>query len=79
LLVGGFGLCGNPEALIAEVARKGVKNLTVVSNDAGMGNDGLGILVKNKQIGHMIASYVGECKEMQRQYMKGEVELELMP
>jgi 3-oxoacid CoA-transferase subunit A len=79
ILSGGFGLCGNPENLIAAIHRKGVKNLTVVSNNCGTTDKGLGILLQSKQVRKMIASYVGENKEFERQYLGGELEVELNP
>ena len=79
LLVGGFGLSGNPENLIAEVARRGPKNLTIVSNNCGTTEHGLVILLKQRQVRKVIASYVGENKEFERQYLAGEIELELTP
>jgi 3-oxoacid CoA-transferase subunit A len=79
ILSGGFGLCGNPENLIAAIHRKGVKNLTVVSNNCGTTDKGLGILLQSKQVKKMIASYVGENKEFERQYLAGELEVELNP
>ncbi|MCS6981721.1 MAG: CoA transferase subunit A [Flavobacteriales bacterium] len=79
LMVGGFGLCGIPENLIAALARKGVKNLTCISNNAGVDDFGLGILLKNRQIKKMIASYVGENDEFERQMLSGELEVELIP
>ncbi|XP_075970658.1 succinyl-CoA:3-ketoacid CoA transferase [Anticarsia gemmatalis] len=79
LLVGGFGLCGIPENLIVAINNKNVSGLTVVSNNAGVDDFGLGILLKNKQIKRMIASYVGENAEFERQYLKGELEVELTP
>src|SRR5512133_1210369 len=79
LMVGGFGLCGNPENLIAALHRKGVKDLTVISNNCGTTDQGLGILLKARQIRKMIASYVGENKEFERQYLSGELEGELVP
>ncbi len=78
-MVGGFGLCGNPENLIAALHRKGVKDLTVVSNNCGTTEHGLGVLLKARQIRKMIASYVGENKEFERQYLAGELEVELVP
>ncbi len=77
--VGGFGLCGIPEALIAAVRETGVKNLTVVSNNAGVDDFGLGKLLQTRQIKKMISSYVGENKEFERQYLAGELELEFTP
>lgn len=79
LLVGGFGLCGIPENLISAVKARGLKNLTVVSNNAGVDNFGLGLLLQTKQIKRMISSYVGENAEFQRQYLSGELELEFVP
>ena len=79
ILSGGFGLCGNPENLITAIHQKGVKNLTVVSNNCGTNDKGLGILLMAKQVKKMIASYVGENKEFERQYLAGELEVELNP
>ena len=79
LAVGGFGLCGIPEALIAALRDSGVKNLTVISNNAGVDGFGLGILLETRQIKRMISSYVGENKEIARQYLAGELELEFTP
>ena len=79
LLAGGFGLCGIPEACIAALREAGTKNLTVVSNNCGVDDFGLGILLRNKQIAKMISSYVGENKEFERQYLTGELEVELTP
>ncbi len=79
LMVGGFGLCGNPETLIAALNRKGVKNLTVISNNCGTTELGLGVLLKARQIRKMVASYVGENKEFERQFLSGELEVELNP
>ncbi|MDD3757270.1 MAG: CoA transferase subunit A [Advenella sp.] len=77
--VGGFGLCGIPEALIAALRDTGVQNLTCVSNNAGVDGFGLGQLLATRQIKKMIASYVGENKEFERQYLSGELELEFTP
>jgi len=77
--VGGFGLCGIPEALIAALRDSGVKNLTAISNNAGVDGFGLGQLLETRQIKKMIASYVGENKEFERQYLAGELELEFTP
>ena len=77
--VGGFGLCGIPEALIAAVRDSGVKDLTAISNNAGVDGFGLGILLGTRQIKKMISSYVGENKEFERQYLAGELELEFTP
>ena len=77
--VGGFGLCGIPEALIAALRDSGAKNLTAVSNNAGVDGFGLGQLLATRQIKKMISSYVGENKEFERQYLAGELELEFTP
>lgn len=79
IAVGGFGLCGIPEALILALANTGVKNLTCISNNAGVDDFGLGLLLKTHQIKKMIASYVGENKEFERQFLSGELEVELVP
>ncbi|MCX8006033.1 MAG: CoA transferase subunit A [Burkholderiaceae bacterium] len=79
IAVGGFGLCGIPEALIAALRDTGVKNLTCVSNNAGVDDFGLGLLLKTRQIRKMISSYVGENKEFERQFLAGELELEFTP
>ncbi len=79
LMVSGFGLCGNPENLIAALHRKGVKDLTLISNNCGTTDLGLGILLKARQIRKIVASYVGENKEFERQYLNGELEVELVP
>ena len=79
LLVGGFGLCGIPENLIAALLRTQVRDLTVVSNNAGVDTFGLGLLLQQKQIKRMISSYVGENAEFERQYLQGELEVELTP
>ena len=79
LAVGGFGLCGIPEALIAALRDTGVKGLTVISNNAGVDGFGLGQLLATRQIRKMISSYVGENKEFERQYLSGELELEFNP
>ena len=79
LAVGGFGLCGIPEALIQALHDSGVKNLTAISNNAGVDGFGLGKLLETRQIKKMIASYVGENKEFERQYLAGELELEFTP
>ncbi len=77
--VGGFGLCGIPEALIAALRDSGVKNLTCVSNNAGVDGFGLGLLLATRQISKMISSYVGENKEFERQFLSGELQLEFTP
>lgn len=79
LLVGGFGLCGIPENLIAGLLKTGVKGITAVSNNAGVDGFGLGLLLKTKQIKRMVSSYVGENAEFERQYLQGELEVELVP
>jgi 3-oxoacid CoA-transferase subunit A len=79
IMAGGFGLCGIPENSIAEIKRSGVKNLTVISNNAGVDGFGLGVLLNTKQVKKMISSYVGETKEFERQYLSGELELEFNP
>lgn len=79
IAVGGFGLCGIPEALIAAVRESGVKQLTCISNNAGVDGFGLGLLLESRQVTRMIASYVGENKEFERQFLGGELELEFTP
>ena len=79
LMVGGFGLCGIPENSIAELVRKGTKNLTCISNNAGVDDFGLGLLLQNKQVKKMISSYVGENDEFERQMLSGELEVDLIP
>jgi 3-oxoacid CoA-transferase subunit A len=79
LMCGGFGVCGVPENLIAALHASGVRNLTVVSNNAGLDGVGLGLLLQTRQIRKMISSYVGENKEFERQYLAGEVEIEFNP
>lgn len=79
LLVGGFGLCGIPENSIRELAALGIKDLAVVSNNCGVDDFGLGLLLRNHQIRRMTSSYVGENREFERQYLTGELELELCP
>ncbi|MQQ99190.1 CoA transferase subunit A [Glaciimonas soli] len=79
IAVGGFGLCGIPEALILALRDSGVKNLTAISNNAGVDGFGLGQLLTTRQIKKMISSYVGENKEFERQYLAGELELEFTP
>jgi 3-oxoacid CoA-transferase A subunit len=79
LAVGGFGLCGIPEHLIAALVRKGVKGLTCYSNNAGVDDFGLGLLLQQKQIKKMVSSYVGENAEFERQYLHGELEVEFAP
>ena len=79
VMVGGFGLCGNPENLITALHRKGARGLTVISNNCGTTEQGLGILLQAKQLRKMVASYVGENKEFERQFLSGELEVELVP
>jgi 3-oxoacid CoA-transferase subunit A len=79
LMVGGFGLCGIPENSIKALLQSGVKNLTCISNNAGVDDFGLGLLLKNRQIHKMISSYVGENAEFERQLLAGELEVELIP
>jgi len=79
LVVGGFGLCGNPENLIAAVHRKGIRQLTIVSNNCGTTDQGLGILLQAHQIRKMVSSYVGENKVFEQQYLSGELEVDLVP
>ena len=79
LLVGGFGLCGIPENSISALVKKGVKGLTCISNNAGVDDFGLGLLLQTKQIRKMISSYVGENAEFERQMLSGELEVELIP
>ncbi len=79
VMSGGFGLCGNPENLIAALHKKGVSGLTLISNNCGTTELGLGVLLKSRQIKKIVASYVGENKEFERQYLSGELEVELNP
>ena len=79
LVVGGFGLCGIPENLIAALVRRGVRDLTVVSNNCGVDDWGLGLLLRGRQIRKMVSSYVGENAEFERQFLSGELEVELVP
>ena len=79
VMVGGFGVCGNPENLLAALFARGTRGLTVVSNNAGIDDFGLGRLLKARQIRKMIATYVGENREFERQYLAGELEVELVP
>jgi 3-oxoacid CoA-transferase subunit A len=79
LVVGGFGLCGIPENLIAALVRRGARNLTVVSNNCGVDDWGLGLLLRTRQIRKMVSSYVGENAEFERQFLSGELEVELVP
>ncbi|MCW8142109.1 MAG: CoA transferase subunit A, partial [Planctomycetota bacterium] len=79
LMLGGFGLCGIPEHLILALREKGVKDLTCISNNAGVDDWGIGLLLQTRQVKKMISSYVGENKEFERQYLSGELEVELVP
>ena len=79
LMLGGFGLCGIPENCIAALLRSGVKNLTCISNNAGVDEFGIGLMLKTKQVKKMISSYVGENAEFERQLLSGELEVELLP
>src|SRR5688500_4149465 len=79
LMLGGFGLCGIPENSINELLRLGVKNLTCISNNAGVDDFGIGLLLQKKQVRKMISSYVGENAEFERQLLSGELEVDLIP
>lgn len=79
MLFGGFGVCGIPEKMINALIQKGAKNLTCVSNNGGVDDCGLGLLIKRQQVGKMISSYVGENKELVRQFLAGELAIELTP
>jgi 3-oxoacid CoA-transferase subunit A len=79
IMLGGFGLCGIPENCIAALVRKGVKNLTCISNNAGVDDFGLGLLLKTRQVKKMMSSYVGENAEFERQLLSGELEVDLIP
>src|SRR5881296_3086613 len=79
IMMGGFGLCGIPENLIAALHRRGTTGLTVVSNNAGVDDFGIGVLLRARQVRKMIATYVGENKEFERQFLSGELEVELVP
>jgi len=79
LMLGGFGLCGIPENCIAALVRKGVKDLTCISNNAGVDDFGIGLMLQHRQVRKMISSYVGENKEFERQLLSGELEVELIP
>src|SRR6195256_6445721 len=79
IMMGGFGLCGLPENLIKALHARGTRGLTVVSNNAGVDDFGIGILLKARQVTKMIATYVGENKEFERQYLSAEIEVELVP
>jgi len=79
ILMGGFGLCGIPENLIQALRVKGTKDLTIISNNAGIDNFGIGLLLRARQVRKMISTYVGENKEFERQFLSGEIEVELVP
>ena len=79
LMLGGFGLCGIPENTIAALVQKGVRNLTCISNNAGVDDFGIGLMLHHHQVKKMIASYVGENAEFERQLLSGELEVELIP
>jgi len=79
IMLGGFGLCGIPENCISALVSKGIKNLTCISNNAGVDDFGIGLMLQNKQVKKMIASYVGENEEFERQLLSGELEVELIP
>jgi 3-oxoacid CoA-transferase subunit A len=79
IMMGGFGLCGIPEMLIAALRARGTRNLTVISNNAGIDDFGIGVLLRSRQVRKMIATYVGENKEFERQFLAGELEVELVP
>jgi 3-oxoacid CoA-transferase subunit A len=79
IMMGGFGLCGIPENLIGALRARGVRDLTVVSNNAGVDDFGIGVLLKARQVRKMVATYVGENKEFERQFLSGELEVELVP
>src|SRR4051812_43102980 len=79
ILMGGFGLCGIPENLIRALHAQGTKNLTIISNNAGIDDFGIGVLLKSRQVRKMIATYVGENREFERQFLAGELDVELVP
>jgi 3-oxoacid CoA-transferase subunit A len=79
IMMGGFGLCGIPENLIAALRQRGTKDLTVISNNAGVDDFGIGVLLRNRQVRKMVSTYVGENKEFERQFLSGELEVELVP
>src|SRR2546425_7055769 len=79
IMMGGFGLCGIPETLIAALHARGTSGLTLVSNNAGVDDFGIGVLLRARQVRKMIATYVGENKEFERQFLTGEIEVELVP
>jgi 3-oxoacid CoA-transferase subunit A len=79
VMVGGFGLCGIPENLIAALRERGTRDLTIISNNAGVDGFGLGVLLESRQVRRIVGSYVGENKEFERQFLSGELEVELVP
>jgi 3-oxoacid CoA-transferase subunit A len=79
IMMGGFGLCGIPENLITALHRRGTRDLTVISNNAGVDDFGIGVLLRSRQVRKMIATYVGENKEFERQFLTGELQVELVP
>src|SRR3954447_5448161 len=79
IMMGGFGLCGMPENLIAALHRRGTRGLTIISNNAGIDDFGIGVLLRSRQVRKMISTYVGENKEFERQFLSGEIEVELVP
>src|SRR4051812_35955317 len=79
IMLGGFGLCGIPENCIAALVKKGPKNLTCISNNAGVDDFGIGLMLKTRQVKKMVSSYVGENAEFERQLLSGELEVELIP
>src|SRR5215467_3703253 len=79
LMLGGFGLCGIPENCIAALVKKGIKDITCISNNAGVDDFGIGLLLQKKQIKKMVSSYVGENAEFERQMLSGELEVDLIP
>ena len=79
IMLGGFGLCGIPEKCIAALVRKGIKNLTCISNNAGVDDFGIGLMLQQKQVKKMVSSYVGENAEFERQLLSGELDVELIP
>jgi len=79
IMMGGFGLCGIPENLIAALRQRGTKDLTVISNNAGVDDFGIGVLLRNRQVRKMVSTYVGENKEFERQFLSGELDVELVP
>src|SRR5207249_2452282 len=78
IMMGGFGLCGIPENLIAALQKRGTKDLTIISNNAGVDDFGIGVLLRSRQVRKMISTYVGENKEFERQFLSGELEVELV-